>query len=129
MAITREDGRPCPLGDAFHRVYGTSAGGRRVSARLSLPGPPHATAGTPWPLRAADIDLAGHVNNSVHWAAVEDVLAGRADTPVAAELEYHRPILPGQRPSLVISHADGQTRVWLMDGAGRLASAQLTFAR
>jgi acyl-ACP thioesterase len=129
VAVTREDGRPCPLGEAFHRLYGPSAGGRRVSARLSLPGPPHARAGTPWPLRAADIDLAGHVNNSVHWAAVEDVLAGRAETPVGAELEYHRPILPGQQPSLVISHADGQAGVWLMDGADRLASARLSFAR
>jgi acyl-ACP thioesterase len=86
-------------------------------------------AGTPWPLRATDIDLAGHVNNSVHWAAVEDVLAGLAAAPVSAELEYHRPILPGQQPSLVTSHADDQAGIWLLDGAGRLASARLTFVR
>jgi acyl-ACP thioesterase len=129
VAVTREDGRPCPLGPAFHRIYTPSAGGRQVSARLSLPGPPDARAGTPWPLRATDIDLAGHVNNSVHWAAVEDVLAGLPDAPVSAELEYHRPILPGQQPALVTSHADGQAGIWLLDGAGRLASARLTFAR
>jgi acyl-ACP thioesterase len=129
VAVTRQDGRPCPLGQAFHRIYAPSAGGRQVSARLSLPGPPDARAGTPWPLRATDIDLAGHVNNSVHWAAVEDVLAGLADAPVSAELEYHRPILPGQQPSLVTSHADGQAGIWLLDGADRLASARLTFAR
>jgi acyl-ACP thioesterase len=129
VAVTRGDGRPCPLGAEFHRLYGPSAEGRQVSARLSLPGPPPARAGTPWPLRATDIDLAGHVNNSVHWAAVEDVLAGLADTPVAAELEYHRPILPGQRPSLVTGHADDHVGVWLLDGTRRLASARLTFAR
>jgi acyl-ACP thioesterase len=129
VAVTREDGRPCPLGEAFHRLYGPSADGRRVSARLSLPGPPPARAGKPWPLRATDIDLAGHVNNSVHWAAVEDVLAGLAGTPVAAELEYHRPILPGQRPSLVTGHANDHVGVWLLGGPGRLASARLTFGR
>jgi len=129
VAVTREDGRPCALGEAFHRLYGPSADGRRVSARLSLPGPPPAQAGQPWPVRAADIDLAGHVNNSVHWAAVEDVLAGLAAAPVAAELEYHRPILPGQRPSLVTSHADDHVGIWLLDGADRLASGRLTLAR
>jgi len=128
VAVTREDGRPCPLGEAFHRLYGPSADGRQVSARLSLPGPPHASAGTPWPLRAADIDLAGHVNNSVHWAAVEDVLAGLAAAPVAAELEYHRPILPGQQPSLVTTRAGADIHVWLLDGPHRLASAHLTLA-
>ena len=116
MAITRDDGRPCPLGAVFHRVYGPSAAGRQVSARLSLPAPPHTQAGTPWPLRATDIDLAGHVNNSVHWAAVEDVLAGLADAPLAAELEYHRPILPGQQPSLVTTRAGADINIWLLDG-------------
>jgi acyl-ACP thioesterase len=98
-----------------------------VSARLSHPGPPPAQDGQPWPLRAADIDPAGHVNNSIHWAAVEDVLAGIAAAPAAAELEYRRPILPGQHPRLVTSHKDDQVGVWLLDGAHQLASARLTF--
>ena len=38
VAITRADGHPCPLGPVFHRLYGPSAGGRQVSARLSHPG-------------------------------------------------------------------------------------------
>ena len=129
VAITRADGRPCPLGAAFDRLYGPSTGGRQVTARLSHPGPPPAHTGRPWPLRAADIDPAGHVNNSIHWAAVEEVLAGLAAAPVAAELEYHRPILPGQQPCLVTSHERDETGVWLLDGAHRLASARLIFAR
>jgi acyl-ACP thioesterase len=129
VAITRADGRPCPLGPAFHRLYGPSTGGRQVSARLSHPGPPHGEVGQRWPLRAADIDPAGHVNNSIHWAAVEDVLAGLAAAPTAAGLEYHRPILPGQQPCLVASHERDEVGVWLLDGAHRLASARLTFAQ
>ena len=129
VAITRADGRPCPLGPAFHRLYGPSTGGRQVSARLSHRGPPHGKAGQRWPLRAADIDPAGHVNNSIHWAAVEDVLAGLAAAPRAAELEYHRPILPGQQPCLVASHERYEVGVWLLDDAHRLASARLIFAQ
>jgi acyl-ACP thioesterase len=129
VAITRVDGRPCPLGDAFHRWYGPSAEGRQVSARMSHPGPPPGQAGRPWPLRASDIDPAGHVNNTVHWAAAEDVLAGLGGAPTAAEMEYHRPILPGQEPHLVISHTDDQVRAWLVDGTQRLASARLIFGR
>jgi acyl-ACP thioesterase len=129
VAITRADGRPCPLGPAFHRLYGPSTGGRQVSARLSHPGPPHGKAGQRWPLRAADIDPAGHVNNSIHWAAVEDVLAGLAAAPRAAELEHHRPILPGQQPCLVASHERYEVGVWLLDDAHRLASARLIIAQ
>jgi acyl-ACP thioesterase len=76
VAIARADGRPAPLGAQFQRLYGEAAQGRRVSARLSLPGPSASQPGRPWPLRATNFDTAGHVNNSVHWAAVEDVLAG-----------------------------------------------------
>jgi hypothetical protein len=116
------------VGPGFHRLYGASTGGRLVSARLSHPGPPQAQA-RQWPLRAADIDPAGHVNNSVHWAAVEDVLAGLTAAPAAAELEYHRPILPSQQPGLVTSHERDRVGVWLLDGAHRLASARLIFAQ
>ena len=65
----------------------------------------------------------------IHWAAVEDVLAGLAAAPAAAELEYHRPILPGRQPQLVTSHEPGQIGVWLLDGTHRLASARLIFAQ
>jgi hypothetical protein len=49
--------------------------------------------------------------------------------PAAAELEYHRPILPGQQPCLVTSHEGDQIGVWLLDGTHRLASARLAFSQ
>ena len=122
------DGRPVPLGESFQRVYGPSAGGRQVSARLTHPGLPGSADGRPWPLRAADFDTAGHVNNAVHWAAVEDELAGLDWLPGRAELEYHRPILPGAEPELVASREPGELRAWLRQGPQRLASAWLTAA-
>jgi acyl-ACP thioesterase len=127
-AIARADGRPCPLGEEFYRLYGAATGGREVSARLTHPAPPDGDqAGRPWPLRASDFDPAGHVGNTIHWAAVEDVLARSAALPVTAELEYHRPVLPGQQPRLVTTSADGQVWAWLLADTQRLASARLTF--
>ncbi len=120
------DGRPVPLGESFQRVYGPSTEGRQVSARLTHPGLPESAAGRPWPLRAADFDTAGHVNNAVHWAAVEDELAGLGWLPSRAELEYHRPILPGAEPELVTSPEPGELRAWLRQGPQRLASAWLS---
>jgi acyl-ACP thioesterase len=121
-------GRPVPLGDSFQRVYGPSTEGRQVSARLSHPGPPESAAGRPWPLRATDFDPAGHVNNTIHWAAVEDELAPLDWLPAHAELEYQRPILPGAAPELVTSQEPGELRAWLREGPQRLASARLTAA-
>jgi acyl-ACP thioesterase len=118
-------GESSELGPDFHRFYGRAAGGRRVSARLTLPAPDPAAAGRGWPVRASDFDPAGHVNNTVHWQAAEDVLAGLGWLPAAAELEYHRPILPGATPRLLASDGADQALFWLVDGQGRLASGRL----
>ena len=59
---------PRPLPDGFEAVYGATAAGRRVRARLRHPAaPPDGAPGRPWRFRAADLDLAGHVNNAVYW--------------------------------------------------------------
>jgi acyl-ACP thioesterase len=126
VAVSAGDGRPVPLDEMFQRIYGPSTGGRQVSARLSHPGLPGSAAARPWPLRAADFDTAGHVNNSIHWAAMEDELAGVDWLPGHAELEYHRPILPVAEPELVSRPEPGELRAWLRDGPQRLASAWLT---
>jgi acyl-ACP thioesterase len=126
VAIGR-DGQPAELGPGFHRWYGRAAAGRRVSARLTLPapGPSASAAGRPWPVRASDFDPAGHVNNTVHWAAAEDILAGLDWLPATAELEYHAPIVPGDSPQHLVSAAADQVLFWLVDGGRRLASGRL----
>lgn len=126
VAVDPGTGQPRPPGPGFLRVYGESAGGRTVSARLSHPVPGGMPGGREWQLRASDFDPAGHVNNSVHWAAVEDALAGLGWLPAGAEVEYHRPILPGQRTRLVTGEDRAGLRAWLLTGGQRLASALLT---
>ncbi len=79
----------------------------------------------PWALRGRDFDPAGHVNNAIHWDAVEDVLAGADWLPARAELENDRPILPGCDLRLVVSDEPGDLRTWFLDGSRKLASAWL----
>jgi acyl-ACP thioesterase len=158
-AVSADSGRPFPLGAEFHRVYGPSAGGRTVTARLSHPKPPdghgpdhygpnhdepdHHAADhqepdhyepdhydtVPWPLRTTDFDASGHVNNTIHWSAVEDTLTGTGWLPGSAEIEYHRAALPGVQPRLLVAPAPGLVQAWLLDGSDTrrpLASARLS---
>ena len=54
------------------------------------------------------------------------MLAGTDWLPRHAELEYHRPVLPGHDPQLLTGQAAGQLSVWLCGGGQqRLASAVL----
>ena len=128
-AVDSESGRPSPLGPDFLRVYGPSAAGRTVSARLSHPRPPaeEGQQARPWPLRAADFDVSGHVNNAVYWAAAEDAVAGLGWLPAVAEVEYHRPALPGCEPLLLCcAQGDSEAWAWLLDGGRPLASARMS---
>jgi acyl-ACP thioesterase len=110
-------GRPTGLGDDFLAIYGRAAGGRRVSTRLSLPGPdPDALAAT-WPVRRVDLDVFGHVNNAVAWAILHeagDVLVGGSGT---GELEHLAPAGPDDSP-LTMRSSCGDTSVtsWLVAG-------------
>jgi acyl-ACP thioesterase len=126
-AMGLADGRPVALSASFLGIYGPSAGGRAASVRLSHPRPDTAEVadGRPWPLRATDFDEAGHVNNAVPWAAVEDELAVSGWLPAVAEMEYHRAIMPGCDPALVTDRRDREAAIWLMSNGSMLASAWL----
>jgi acyl-ACP thioesterase len=96
------DGRAARL-DGFG-VYAASAAGRNVSTKKALPDPPPEAAGTGWRLRATDVDVLGHVNNTVHWHAVEDVLFPEPIDPRApfrAQLEYRHALDLGDALELV----------------------------
>ena len=110
---------PTRLTDRFLSAYGEAAGGRKVSTRLWLGDPPVGAAAEPWPLRAVDIDLVGHVNNAAYWAAVEEqiepgtafahALLGR---PHRAVMEYGPGIAAGDRVELLVEEDDGHLGVW-----------------
>ena len=92
------------------RATPSASRGRPVSTRLELPVPPDEAPRSAWALRATDVDLHGHVNNAVHWQAVEDALRGSTvDTgaPLVAELDYHHPIDLSDRLEVSTDASDG----------------------
>ena len=88
--VDRESGRPRPLDPDQLDIWRTSAGDRRVRARLHHDDPPADAPDTPWRFRAADLDVAGHVNNAAYWTVLEDDLgaAGPVMEPVTVEIEH-----------------------------------------
>lgn len=131
--VDAASGRPAPLPEGFHEAYGEAAGGRRVSGRLHHPAPPEAARRRPWPLRATDFDVLGHMNNAAYWAAVDDELARMAALfyDGRVELEYRDPVEPGATVELVVA-ADGSAAgdagadaMWLAGPGGIHASVLL----
>jgi acyl-ACP thioesterase len=131
---------PARLPDSFLDIYGEAAGGRRISAKHMLDGPPTDASADQlewvrWPLRAVDYDVMNHVNNAAYWSAIEEVLARspgrdphpRADQPVRAVLEYGSGIEIGAPVELLVRRdGDKQLDVWFtIDGAAH-ATARLT---
>ena len=100
-------GHPVRIQPQFLDVYGESVQGRRVSGRVALRTPPPDASSTPWPLRRADLDVVGHVNNAAVWQAVSEVV----DVPVReVEVIHHGPVESGHEVRLV--HAPGE--MWLL---------------
>jgi acyl-ACP thioesterase len=111
--------RPRRMPEGFEAVYGPSAAGRRVRARLRHRGePPPDGASAPWRFRAADLDLADHVNNAVYWQTLEeDLVAAEPPGGLAAEIEHRAPAEAGDAAVL----SDGELR-WITDPAGTVVA-------
>jgi acyl-ACP thioesterase len=112
-------GRPARI-EGFG-VYAEATGGRAVSTKLALAEPVEPEVVVPWPLRATDVDLHGHVNNAVHWQAVEHVLPGGGPDlrlPLRARLDYREPIDLGEHLELAASRNVLQTTL-VLRAAGR----------
>jgi acyl-ACP thioesterase len=111
--------RPKPFSDEEFAVFGESAGGREVKARLrhSPPGPE--AARSRWVFRAAETDLAGHVNNAAYWQPLEErLLAGPEPADLDAEIEFRTPAQPGTVEVLT----EGE-RMWIAAPGGELLAS------
>jgi acyl-ACP thioesterase len=99
-------GRPRPMPEGFETVYAPSAAGRHVRARLRHRGEPReGLDAAVWRFRAADLDLADHVNNAVYWQVLEEELAGDgAREPFDAEIEHRAPADVGEATILRDGH-------------------------
>jgi acyl-ACP thioesterase len=124
--VDRESGKPTRLVPAFDRVWGPSAQGRQVTARLQHDSPVPDVERERWPLRATDIDVVGHVNNAAYWAPIEELLSRRPTLRVArAEIEFHAGVLPGEDVDLAVDDRDDGFICWYVVGAEVRASVSV----
>jgi acyl-ACP thioesterase len=121
--IDAETLRPKRFPPEFVAEYERSAAGRDASVRLRHPDPPGDCEQRPWIFRATDEDVAGHVNNSHYWAALEEELVGQAAEPFDAEIEYREPMLPG--PAELLRAAGG---LWIAGPDGDSVSVSIQIA-
>jgi acyl-ACP thioesterase len=118
------NGEPQRFPDRFVDIYGESAGDRPAPVRLRHPEPAADCARTPWTFRAADVDVAGHVNNSHFWEPLEEELAGFPHDGIDVEIEHRDPALPG--PAFILRDGAG---TWVEGASGELhASIQRAHA-
>jgi acyl-ACP thioesterase len=108
------NGEPARFPERFVELYGESAAGRGAPVRLRHPEPPAESERTPWSFRAADVDVAGHVNNSHYWEPLEEEFAAGEPDGIDAEIEHRDPALPG--PAFVV-HDGAGTWIEGADGA------------
>jgi acyl-ACP thioesterase len=108
-------------------AYARAAGGRRVSARPQLADPPSDGPRSPWPLRASDVDLHGHVNNTVYWQAIEHVLLGDGPElarPLRARVDFREPLDLGDTVELAVTGDDDHLDIgFVVDGRIKAVAA------
>jgi len=111
-------GAPIALPAGFDEHWGVSAQGRKVSARLRHGAPAWEARRARWPLRAADLDVVGHVNNAAYWAAIEEELARRNWPRVErAEMEFRSGLDLGDPVELLVTDRHDGFAAWLtVDG-------------
>ena len=95
-----QTGHPVRIRSSFFDVYGEAARERKVSGRVAPPQVADGALRQPWPLRRADLDIVGHVNNAAVWQAVSEVVTA----PVSkVTVIHHGPIESGHDVTLLRS--------------------------
>jgi len=109
-------GHPVRIKPAFFDVYGEAMQGRKVSGRIAAPIVDDDAQRIAWPLRRADLDIVGNVNNAAVWQAVTEVVT----TPVSwVSVVHHGAVESGH--DVQIAHAPGS--LWLLvDGEVRVSA-------
>ncbi|HWG74900.1 MAG TPA: acyl-ACP thioesterase domain-containing protein [Acidimicrobiales bacterium] len=125
--------RPMPIAPRLLSLWGAQAGSRAVRSKLGHPDPPPGgTVDRSVPLRLADLDMIGHVNNAIAWAVFEEevVRAVPGAEVIEAEVEY-RAAIESESDIIVRTAVDGRTvSCWLVDQSGASqASARVRLRR
>lgn len=119
VCIDPDGGHPRSLTDQFMELYGSAAGGRKVSARLQnqkfSAHPVDEMRRRTWQLRASDYDVFDHVNNAAYWSVVEQCLPEAPAVPRRTRLEYGQGVPPADSVEVVTAAGSHGLLVWWLD--------------
>lgn len=99
ICMNKETLTPSRLTDGCVELFGSTTDDHRLKWRQWLTAPIEDAVEVPFPLRRTDIDLFEHVNNTIYWHGVHEIL-GRVpeleQQPYRTVLEYRSPIKYGE---------------------------------
>ncbi|OBJ51068.1 acyl-[acyl-carrier-protein] thioesterase [Mycobacterium asiaticum] len=99
ICMNKDTLTPSRLTDYCIERFGSTTDNHRLKWRPQVTEPLDDPATTPFPLRRTDIDLFEHVNNTIYWHGVHEILGQVPDLenkPYRAVLEYRSPIKYGE---------------------------------
>jgi acyl-ACP thioesterase len=111
ICMNKDTLTPSRLSDECATLFGSTTNNHRLKWRPWLAEPIEDGVDTPFQLRRTDIDLFQHVNNSIYWHGVHEILGQTpqlAAAPYRAVLEYRSPIKYGE-PVVIRSKNSGDT--------------------
>jgi acyl-ACP thioesterase len=121
VCLDPERGRPMRFPPDFIAVFEASAAGRDANVRLRHPDPPSDGEHSPWRFRAAEMDPAGHINNSHYWVPLEEELScGDEPEAIDVEIEYRDPAMDGE--SILIKK---ESAIWIASPGGAVHASLL----
>lgn len=118
---------PSLMAEDFFNRLATTTENHRLKWHPWLPGPAErAGTATPFALRYTDSDHFDHVNNTVYWHGVHEVLAHAPDLsapPYRAVVEYRKPIELDESVTIYSVRRNDLLHIWFCVGADVRAAA------
>lgn len=117
---------PSRLSDECIARFGSTTDNHRLRWRPWLTDPIVDGKETPFPLRRTDIDLFEHVNNTIYWHGILEILGARPDlaaSPHRVVLEYRSPIKFGETVTIHSAERDDSIRMNFVVGQDVRAAA------
>lgn len=127
ICVNKDTLTPSRLTDDCIARFSSTTENHRLKWRPWLTGPNIDGTETPFPLRRTDIDPFEHVNNTIYWHGVHEILCQipTLTAPYRAVLEYRSPIKSGEPLTIRYEQHDDVVRMHFVVGDDVRAAALL----
>lgn len=126
LCVNKDTLTPSRLVDGCIARFGTTTDNHRLKWRPWLTESIESSTDTPFPLRRTDIDPFEHVNNTIYWHGIHEILSQVPEVgtaPYRAVLEYRSPIKFGEAVSIRSEQRDQTVHLrFVVDGDVRAAA-------